>query len=174
MTPVNFLIFVISSSCFRRRSLDFQVQFTIFFFHVVTVWYQTLVNNILSWCFSFITLRLIFLRAHSSVDDVHRTIPTATWTVCLIQIDLNLELLVPVDVGLSRMGDGVLGYIIFIEREAKLEVELGDSAKEMVGQELKEDRFVYCYPRIIVCCWICLSVHFYDDALRIVPAHPDA
>ena len=50
------------------------------------------------------------------------------------------------------MGDGVLGYIIFIEREAKLEVELGDSAKEMVGQELKEDRFVYCYPRIIVCC----------------------
>ena len=60
---VNFLIFIISSSCFRRRSLDFQAQFTVFFF---IIWHQTSVNNnydILSWCFSFITLHLIFHRA---------------------------------------------------------------------------------------------------------------
>jgi len=71
-----------------------------FFSYAIIRWHQTSVNNnydILSWCFSFITLPipsecLIFLRAHrrrkkarvESVDDVHRTIPTATWTACLI------------------------------------------------------------------------------------------
>ena len=49
----------------------------------------------------------------------------------------------------GRWRDGYIAWVIIWCLLNKEKQNSSDSAKEMVGQELKEDRFVYCYPRII-------------------------
>ena len=131
MTLVNFLIFIISSSRFRRRSLDFQVQFTIFFFHISNISQR---------------YPIMMLPLHHSSSDFSPG-PQLEPTYCNLNgfPDSDRPKLTS-----SRCRPKPYGrwVIIYWTKTSKTR-SWADSAKDLVGQELKEDRFVYCYPRII-------------------------